>query len=649
MHAFQPFTPAETFLEGLGMLNARALESLRNLEVSTRSDLAYIFLTEAEAGEAYLREQWLAARRESLPDVAAMARPCVRLPPPTPPAPRPVRRQFKLRKVRPPAKHAAKNAMQDEAARKHAANLAVSLSMSWAPHAGLASSSPGLDPAQSDMFRVACARRLVKFEAQAIYRHLRVWSRWASWARQRGLAELGAAPAFVEEFIDTFSDAPTAARARWDSFAWLRKYLSSPFDVAKTTKPTRLEVGGEVQEEAQAPVCEPEVLIFLELTARRMRAAGDWRFGPVLGAIVEALSGLRFSHLQRSSLLAYSPVAFTAQCYKGKAAVMGARPAFRWHCPAKGLDDTPVAEWLFEAWTAWRTSEPERTGLVRDFLTGRALSISQYNAVIREVVEPLVLSGPDDVSISSYSFRRVLPTLADIRQLPLPKRYALGGWKGIPKAPDGTKTNLIPFRYADRKDLTEQVAKITAARVISAAYRVAARPCTWECVRAVLSQINPDSIEERVEREVAAAVPIVFAPGVKPKQLGQQARRLRLRGACVPMAPPRPPLGEAPADSRQPAQQPGTSLSSPAADLPGAARTWLIARNGAGYTHFFQYEGDSSALCNKWRAGKGHVPKQAHRGIGLKAAVMKSRSICPSCASRLPPAEQAQLALAPLS
>ena len=82
INAFLPFTPAEVFLEGQGMLNARVLGTLRELEVSSRSDLAYIFLTEAEAGEADLREQWLAARRESLPDVAALARPCVRLPPP---------------------------------------------------------------------------------------------------------------------------------------------------------------------------------------------------------------------------------------------------------------------------------------------------------------------------------------------------------------------------------------------------------------------------------------------------------------------------------------------------------------------------------------------------------------------------------------
>jgi len=378
-------------------------------------------------------------------------------------------------------------------------------------------------------------------------------------------------------------------------------------------------------------VCEPELLVHLETVAAGMRRSADWRFGPVLGAIIEALSGLRFSHLQRSALISASAVAFTAQCYRGKAAVEGARPAFQWSCPAHGISGLPIADWLFASWSTWKKGNSDHIGLVFDHITGKALSISQYNEVIREIVAPLLHTEPGDIPISSYSFRRVLPTLADIRQLPFEKRLPLGGWKAPRANPENHGTNLMPVRYADRKELTEQVAKVTATRFLAAAVELSPKPCSWECVRAVLAGVDGEAIERQAERDVAAAMPTILAPGITKKNLGQQARRLRLRGAVAPK--PFLPTGDAPPHP----PQPGVPVS-------GDDRAWLIARSGRGKAHFLASGETSSTLCKRWRAGQSSA-EPAHRGTGLRAIAKRSKNICSPCSLRLTVPEQEQLAL----
>ena len=237
-NAFLPLTHAETFLSEAGLLHLHVIKTLRQFEVSDRSDLAFLFLTGAEAADAGLREQWQAARKEARPDATQRAAPCVRVPP-APALPRPISDQFRLKRARPPVNTAARTALQDEVARRHAATKAVSLSMQWAPAAGLAAKWPDLGQDKAMHFRAACVRKVAIFEAKAIYGHMRVWYHWCAWARQRRIPELSAALPIVEEFIETFTVAPTAARSRWDSLAWLRKHLAAPYAVEATTRPPR--------------------------------------------------------------------------------------------------------------------------------------------------------------------------------------------------------------------------------------------------------------------------------------------------------------------------------------------------------------------------------------------------------------------------
>jgi len=220
--AFGPLTCLEAFLKTESLLSLSVLRRLRDIGIEEKGDLACAFLDAAEAEEAGLLGAWQAARGDAGAIATQRGAACTateRLVVAPPPPPQQVsHRAFKTGKVRRPRKCAASTSFQDEAARRHAAGLAVSTSLSWAPAAGLAARWPDIPPAQRSLFREACIRRLAKFEAKAIYRHLRLWERWRSWAAQRGIPELTAAAPFLDEFIDNFTGAATSARARWDIF-----------------------------------------------------------------------------------------------------------------------------------------------------------------------------------------------------------------------------------------------------------------------------------------------------------------------------------------------------------------------------------------------------------------------------------------------
>ena len=58
--------------------------------------------------------------------------------------------------------------------------------------------------------------------------------------------------------------------------------------------------------------------------------------------------------------------------------------------------------------------------------TGQAVSLAAANAILREVTQAWV---GEQQQLSSYSLRRVAPTLADALGAAWEHRRALGGWK----------------------------------------------------------------------------------------------------------------------------------------------------------------------------------------------------------------------------
>ena len=355
----EPLTVMENHLIGQGMLRLNGVLLMHNYGIEHPADLAFMFFDEAEADQQGLLLPWRAVRDDAEAHVTAAATPRIVIDTPISTTTKPfVSKKFKLRRARPPAKNAARTPTQDEQARHAASEVAVDISISWGPTAGLAAAWPGTPESQQGAFRSACTRRIMKFEAKVIYQHLRVWEQWRFWSEKRCLPLLATALPVVEEFIETYTEAPTAARSRWHSMAWLRTHLKSPCAVDPVHKPTRAATAGKVIAEQQAPVCEPELLILLENEAAKLRLAGDWRCGVVLGALIQSYVCMRFEHLQRSNLTERMPTAFIGECFRGNSRVAGARPGFTWRCPAVGITGIPIAEWIFEPGAAGTTPVP---------------------------------------------------------------------------------------------------------------------------------------------------------------------------------------------------------------------------------------------------------------------------------------------------
>jgi hypothetical protein len=600
----------------------------RGVRALGAADLAYMYIDEAEAEAHGMLSPWQAARAGALAHVIAAAAPCVAKRKVTSAAIIAANKQpFKLRRPRPPAMNAAKTPTQDEETRRTAAAAAVDMSLAWTPSAGLAAAWPAMSGNQQLAFRAACVRRISKFEARVVYQHLRVWEQWRSWSERRKLPLLASALPIVEEFIESFTEAPTAARARWNSMAWLRTHLRSPYSVDPVHKPGRAATDGKVTAEQQAPVCEPELLVYLEQRATELRRAGDWRFSIVLGALIESYGCLRFAHLQRSNLKQRNAAAFTGECFRGKARVAGTRPGFQWQCPSVGITGIPIAVWIFEAWKRWHKVRPQHLGIACDYITGNAVSLAQYNTVIKEILAPALdedsASAP---SVSSYSFRRILPTLADIRQLPWEKRTPLGGWK-TQGGRDKDKS-AMPIRYADRKDITEQAIKVTAVRVLAAAVQIAERPATWEAVRAALPKVDTAAIEQKVEQDVAVEEEVIMASGASAGPATQRRLKLKkdFRGITWGM--------------KARLQEVNRGEGKVAAE-----RAWLCPSKGAGLLHFLVSQESGQTLCRRHqKPGKQAFRGPATSGTGVIQAQALGKRMCPRCVQRLPLADSALLA-----
>ncbi len=313
--------------------------------------------------------------------------------------------------------------------------------------------------------------------------------------------------------------------------------------------PLRRMRDGAIQEEVQAVAADPELVIRLELVAKQLEARNDWRLGAVLGAVLMSAACVRFRHLQRSSLALITPTMMCGRCYRGKARVRGVRPAFEWRTPTVTLTDVPCVWMLWERWNAKARLYPDGLhSVVLDFSSGQILSLAAFHGAIRSVAEEFNLTTSPE-SITSYSFRRFQPTLADVRLAPHEEKMAIGGWREQCATAEGRgpiQRSSMPARYADRRAETEAAVKcfqLKLARACSAQCRtVAGSPLTWDVIRTWYAEVQPVLVDDlrrqaadaavlkRLEMSVAAGAES-FAERVKARSFSYGAHR-------IPMAQP---------------------------------------------------------------------------------------------------------------
>ena len=145
---------------------------------------------------------------------------------------------------------------------------------------------------------------------------------------------------------------------------------------------------------------------------------------PILMAAAAMVFGLiRFCHVQRTYLIGANSAILIFWCFKGKT---GTRDGFTWSIPRQlgSLD-------LYAIWNRQLDKVRPRHGegyrrwhfLAFDSDTGVPVSIGQFLRVVRPYFDGVL----DVQNLSSYSFRRVVPTLAGIVRLTDTERLAIIG------------------------------------------------------------------------------------------------------------------------------------------------------------------------------------------------------------------------------
>ena len=401
------------------------------------SDLAFYFVSYEEAlkqGRA-VAEAWDQARRETEVGMGALVRDIVRREQVSQAAPRPTTSPPLRPRPTPsfagpvrPSTQGRQSGGPDGGALSFLPQLmAILLAVEPPPAARLAEITAN--------FEAKLTHVLQKAEAATVKRALHTWQelQGAIAAAGGGIPDKHLLATFIREH-----KSPTRV---YTALGWIVRNLKLPFDLSEVVKP-RAGLGSRLgQGQAQAATLEPSMVIHLLGTLESTVDNPHWPM--VFCAYALCFGVVRYTHLQRSYLVGGNGGILVFWCTKGKT---GSRGGFTWSVPRYcGTLD------LLQVLGAHLNKVRPRTGagfrrwhwLGFDSATSQPVGTAQCVRILR----PYLSAAMDVTSLSSYSFRRVLPTLAGYVGLSETERLALGQW--VDQSSKSTATT--PLRYDSRK------------------------------------------------------------------------------------------------------------------------------------------------------------------------------------------------------
>ena len=540
------------------MAGVQLQEVLQRLGLEEEADLAFAFASEEEAADAGGEEivtAWRAARsRASLPSAARLWRQSMQLRPGSasqqqpaasrPEAPRAWRGVQRARQPRSEAPAA------DAERRRQVAAEALRVACSWGTAGALSQELKSVPSTQREAWRQRQVERLMEFEAGSIRSAMRTWSAWRAWCSASGVSELSPRAGAVQEFMCTpmrrdvvrrdLPLAPSVPLTRWNALRWVFEHLGSPVEPAARDKPRRRARAGPVVKH-QRVACEPELALQIEEAwAALPPGSVYWPIGAAMLFLWMAV--LRFKHAQRSCLVRLTSVVLEGVCHRGKR-----KPGFRWACPrfAPGGGDVGGA-----LWKSWHAQVKSSGGLVYGTVLdhqGAVLGLGDFHRASRAFLAALV--GTRDVDLfSSYSLRRSLPSVAEVRGATSDEADALGDW-------EASKEKVMRIRYADCKEDSAAVAKLLQVAFITAAagagFELTWQRCREQAIRwpdqalrpRVLAAFAGATVEQRTDPALLQGVVQERRSISLPAKVASRARRyqqqLKLLSSCPSAVVPR--------------------------------------------------------------------------------------------------------------
>ena len=344
---------------------------------------------------------------------------------------------------------------------------------------------------------------------------LRTWRELSAWQRARSRP---AVPELVDvdSFLADGTPAPTRALA---CLRWLVKKAKLDLDLSDVDVTAR-KPGQAPQPRGQAPCVGPDMLGFLEEKIELAHSFGDEKWSALLGSWLVAAGCLRYRHLQVAEPRRVSTTAFHGHCRRGKQA----------HLRISGFDFAICAHfssgWSWtEAWLRdWKALSPaakKGAGLCFN-RAGKPWAISEINLCVQEAFRD-VLQEPADMT--TYSWRRLLPTVGQLLRLTPQEQLALGDWAS--SNPEG---NQMPLHYSSARYTTSLRCK---ALSLAAAWEVRGFE-DWSAVTDTELDRIRGAVQNRVDQVIVGDRATVFQAPVTAETLHRSlalTRTWRLRAA----------------------------------------------------------------------------------------------------------------------
>ena len=293
-------------------------------------------------------------------------------------------------------------------------------------------------------------------------------------------------PFYLEVFITEATPAPARSLA---SLRWIFNQAKVNMDLQMIQLPRR--VASRPHKRGQAAVMEPSMVNHLERRIVQMFEAGEERWSALLG-------GWLVKHVTMAEPRKITQSALHAHCPKGKQKKL--RQGFSFMIPS-----TFLSGFFFEAWKALPRATQRTSGLcfARD---GRPWALSEVNLVLRAEF------------LSTYSFRRVAPTLGSLLKFSGTELCALGDWQDRSQLGEESR---MPMHYSGARYLLSFKQKFLALGALKTLQDFTG----WEGIPTVQLEPSKKAGEVFVGRAQARDEVIIWAA---PPNMEELRSRLRV-------------------------------------------------------------------------------------------------------------------------
>ena len=322
-----------------------------------------------------------------------------------------------------------------------------------------------------------------RFDSNQLKCQLSFMKRWSKWCASVTPAVAPYSPAAIDSafFLQQHSEGkPTVALNLFNSMKWWAKHVGVPFHVEHTA----VLAFGVI---APGHITSPKKPIELEAMLRLIKAAmgGVGTVHILLRAcILLTVSVIRFKHANISHRIKHTGRMIIWRCPKGKRIVAGQQAPFDWAMPRFLDPSCDLAGPLSAILDNMETELGQPVTFVVPDIAGSAtagitnscvwaagpMPYEKWMTVLQAMPSMLGLKEDEATKMwGTYTFRRLLPTIADIVGLHPCHSQALGEWVenvSITKGNAARAQPLMCHRYADCKVTTAGETKLLVSSAI---------------------------------------------------------------------------------------------------------------------------------------------------------------------------------------